>query len=144
MRDPQEPLRLPQPTSSPLLATERPGGLGLRRGLAGTKFPEIGADNRSITIEYAEPYADWEVAFDVGLPAHVVAAKSGLTDEEDLVELLKDTPRGNPEKPASHPALKKISDFWNTGFDTKALPDDPALYLSSGPYIVRDIVPEVS
>ncbi|MDQ0117462.1 peptide/nickel transport system substrate-binding protein [Pseudarthrobacter defluvii] len=113
-------------------------------GLAGTLFPEIGSDGRSITIEYAAPYADWEVAFDVGLPAHVVAAKSGLNDEEDLVKLLKDTPRGNPDKPASHPALKKVSDFWNTGFDTKSVPDDPALYLSSGPYIVRDIVPEVS
>ena len=113
-------------------------------GLAGTVFPELGSDGRSITIEYAAPYADWEVAFDVGLPAHVVAAKSGLTDEEDLVNLLKDTPRGNPEKPASIPALKKVSDFWNTGFDTKTIPDDPALYLSSGPYIVRDIVPEVS
>ena len=113
-------------------------------GLAGTLFPEIGSDGRSITIEYAAPYADWEVAFDVGLPAHVVAAKSGLNDEEDLVKLLKDTPRGNPEKPASHPALKKVSDFWNTGFDTKSVPDDPALYLSSGPYIVRDIVPGVS
>lgn len=113
-------------------------------GLAGTLFPEIGSDGRSITFEYAAPYADWEVAFDVGLPAHVVAAKSGLNDEEDLVSLLKDTPRGNPEKPASHPALKKVSDFWNTGFDTKSVPDDPALYLSSGPYIVRDIVPGVS
>ncbi|MFC4394851.1 ABC transporter family substrate-binding protein [Arthrobacter sedimenti] len=113
-------------------------------GLAGTLFPEIGSDGRSITIEYAAPYADWEVAFDVGLPAHVVAAKSGLNDEEDLVTLLKDAPRGNPEKPASNPALKKVSDFWNTGFNTKIVPDDPALYLSSGPYIVQDIVPEVS
>ncbi|QDG89008.1 ABC transporter family substrate-binding protein [Pseudarthrobacter sp. NIBRBAC000502770] len=113
-------------------------------GLAGTLFPDIGSDGRSITIEYAAPYADWEVAFDVGLPAHVVAAKSGLNDEKDLVNLLKDTPRGNPEKPASNPALKKVSDFWNTGFDAKSIPDDPALYLSSGPYIVRDIVPGVS
>ncbi|MDQ0144822.1 ABC transporter family substrate-binding protein [Pseudarthrobacter niigatensis] len=113
-------------------------------GLAGTLFPDIGSDGRSITIVYAAPYADWEVAFDVGLPAHVVAAKSGLNDEKDLVNLLKDTPRGNPEKPASNPALKKVSDFWNTGFDAKSIPDDPALYLSSGPYIVRDIVPGVS
>jgi len=113
-------------------------------GLAGTVFPELGSDGRSITIEYAAPYADWEVAFDVGLPAHVVAAKSGLSDEKDLVNLLKDTPRGNPEKPVTIPALKKVSDFWNTGFDTKKIPDDPALYLSNGPYIVRDIVPEVS
>jgi peptide/nickel transport system substrate-binding protein len=113
-------------------------------GLAGTVFPELGDDGRSITLEYATPYADWEVAFDVGLPAHVVAAKSGLNDEEDLVELLRDTPRGNPEEPASNTELKAVSDFWNSGFDTKTLPDDPALYLSSGPYIVVEIVPETS
>ena len=113
-------------------------------GLAGTLLPEIGDDGRSITLEYATPYADWEVAFDVGLPAHVVAAKSGLNDEEDLVELLRDSPRGNPEQPAANPGLKAVSDFWNSGFDTTALPGDPALYLSSGPYIVLDIVPGVS
>lgn len=113
-------------------------------GLAGTVFPELGSDGRSITIEYAAPYADWEVAFDVGLPAHVVAAKSGLTDEQDLVTLLKDAPRGNTDKPSTNAALKKVSDFWNTGFDAKSIPDDPAIYLSDGPYIVRDIVPGVS
>lgn len=113
-------------------------------GLAGTVFPELGDDGRSITLEYATPYADWEVAFDVGLPAHVIAAKSGLSDEEDLIELLRDAPRGNPEDPAANSELKAVSDFWNSGFDTKTLPDDPALYLSSGPYIVVDIVPETS
>lgn len=113
-------------------------------GLAGTVFPELGSDGRSITIEYAAPYADWEVAFDVGLPAHVVAAKSGLSDEQDLVTLLKDAPRGNTDKPSTNAALKKVSDFWNTGFDAKSIPDDPAIYLSDGPYIVRDIVPGVS
>ncbi|WP_411373824.1 ABC transporter family substrate-binding protein [Arthrobacter sp. MPF02] len=113
-------------------------------GLAGTVLPELGDDGRSITLEYATPYADWEVAFDVGLPAHVVAAKGGLNDEEDLVELLRDSPRGNPEMPKANPELKAVSDFWNTGFDTKSLPDDPALYLSSGPYLVRDIAPESS
>jgi peptide/nickel transport system substrate-binding protein len=113
-------------------------------GLAGTVLPEIGADGRSITLEYTVPYADWEVAFDVGLPAHVVAAKTGLVDEEDLVDLIRNSPRGDAEEPAVNTTLKQVSDFWNSGFDTKSLPDDPSIYLSSGPYIVRDIVPEVS
>lgn len=113
-------------------------------GLARTGFPELGDDGRSITLEYATTYPDWEVAFDVGLPAHVVAAKSGLNDEEDLVGLLKDSPKGDREKPVLNSDLKRVSDFWNSGFDSKTLPDDPAIYLSSGPYIVRDIVPEVS
>jgi peptide/nickel transport system substrate-binding protein len=113
-------------------------------GLAGTVLPELGEDGRSMTLEYAVPYADWEVAFDVGLPAHVVAAKSGLNDEVDLIDLIKDSPRGDGEKPAPNTALKRVSDFWNSGFDTKSLPADPSVYLSSGPYIVRDMVPESS
>jgi peptide/nickel transport system substrate-binding protein len=115
-----------------------------RTGLAATAFPEIGSDGRSITLEYLSPYADWEVAFDVGLPAHVVAAKSGLNDEGDLIKLLKDSPRGDADRPAVNAPLKRVSDFWNTGFDTKSLPPDPAMYLSSGPYIVRDLKPGAS
>lgn len=115
-----------------------------KSGLAATGLPEVGTDGRSITLEYASPYADWEVAFDVGLPAHVVAAKSGLNDESDLVNLIKGSPRGDIKEPAINAPLKRVSDFWNSGFDTKSLPDDPAMYLSSGPYIVRDIVPGAS
>lgn len=115
-----------------------------KSGLASTVMPEVGSDGRSITLEYASPYADWEVAFDVGLPAHVVAAKSGLNDEEDLVELIKGSRRGDSEEPAVNARLKRVSDFWNSGFTTKTLPEDPALYLSSGPYIVREIVPDTS
>lgn len=113
-------------------------------GLATTVLPEIGGDGRSITLEYGTPYADWEVAFDVGLPAHVVAAKAGLNDEDDLIELVRDSPRGDPGKPALNTELKAISDFWNSGFDASTLPGDPAVYLSNGPYIVRDIVPGAS
>lgn len=113
-------------------------------GLAGTVMPELGGDGRSVTLEYAVPYADWEVAFDVGMPAHVVAAKSGLNDEDDLVDLITGSPRGDVEEPDVNTALKRVSDYWNTGFEAKALPEDPAVYLSSGPYIVTDIVPEVS
>ena len=113
-------------------------------GLAATAFPDMGADGRSITLEYGSPYADWEVAFDVGLPAHVVAAKGGLNDEEDLIELLRHSPRGDAKKPALNKDLQAVSAFWNSGFDAKSLPGDPAVYLSNGPYIVRDIVPETS
>lgn len=113
-------------------------------GLNGTALPELGSDGRSITLEYAQPYADWEVAFDVGMPAHVVAAKSGLSDEAALIKLIRDSPRGDADKPSVNAALKRVADFWNTGFDTTSIPDDPALYLSNGPYIVRDVVPGAS
>lgn len=113
-------------------------------GLSTTVFPEIGGDGRSITLQYGSPYADWEVAFDVGLPAHVVAAKAGLDDEDDLIKLLRDSPRGDVDRPALNTDLQKVSNFWNSGFDAKTLPRDPAIYLSNGPYIVRDFASEAS
>jgi peptide/nickel transport system substrate-binding protein len=73
-----------------------------------------------------------------------VAAKGGLNDEEDLIELLRDSPRGDAKKPALNTHLQAVSTFWNSGFDARTLPGDPAVYLSNGPYIVRDIVPESS
>ncbi len=113
-------------------------------GLGLTDVPEIGEDGRSITLVYEKPFADWEISFGVGVPAHVVATQGGLADEDALIELLQSAPEGDPAKPQERPELKKVADFWNTGFDTKSLPSDASLYLSSGPFIVKDIVPEQS
>ncbi|WP_417216228.1 ABC transporter family substrate-binding protein [Arthrobacter sp.] len=113
-------------------------------GLGLTDVPEVGDDNRSITLKYSKPYADWETAFGMMGAAHVVAKKSGLTTEE-LSKLITSTPKGDPENPAKPNAkLKKVADFWNTGFDTKSLPSDKSLYLSDGPFIVDKIVPNQS
>ncbi|MCU1574041.1 MAG: transporter substrate-binding protein [Micrococcaceae bacterium] len=118
-------------------------------GLGLTSFPEIGADGRSITLKYSKPFADWEIAFGLGnnnaaVPAHVVAQKAGLADAKALTDLLKGLPKGNPEAPAApNPQLKAVADFWNTGFDTKTMPD-PSLALSMGPYVAKSIVPDQS
>ena len=121
---------------------------GDRTGAALTDFPELGADNRSMTLKYSKPVADWEVAFGgpgIDVPAHVLATKSGLNDVDAFVELLKRSPRGasGAPKPANA-QLRSIADMWNTGFDTKTLPADPMLYLSNGPYIVRSVEPDRS
>lgn len=110
------------------------GGLGL------TALPEMGEDGRSITLTYAGAFVDWETAFDVGMPAHVVAAKSGLEDEDALIRLLQDAPRGNRALPKENAPLQAVASFWNAGFESRTLPEDPALYLSNGPYIVQDLV----
>ncbi|MGP5732185.1 ABC transporter family substrate-binding protein [Arthrobacter rhombi] len=114
-------------------------------GLALTDVPEIGDDNRSITLKYSKPFADWETSFDMMGAAHVVAEKSGMKTEE-LTDLIKTAPKGDPAKPAKKPnaKLKKAADFWNTGFDTKSLPSDESLYLSDGPFIVDKIVADQS
>jgi peptide/nickel transport system substrate-binding protein len=120
-------------------------------GLGLTEIPEIGDDGRSITLTYSKPFADWEIAFGglqdggIGMPAHVVAEKAGLADEQALIDLIKGLKRGDAEKPAKPNAeLKAVGEFWNTGFDSKSLPGDTSLYLSSGPLIVDSITPDQS
>lgn len=121
------------------------GGLGL------TELPEIGEDGRSITLNYSEPYADFQVAFGnlntdggISTPAHVLAEKGGLADEDALIELINTAPEGDPENPEERPEVQALADFWNTGFDTKSLPSDPSLYLSNGPFITTAITPDQS
>lgn len=114
-------------------------------GLGLTSLPEISEDGRTMTLEYTEPYADFEIAFDIlDTPAHVVATGGGLADEDALVELLQTAPEGDPENPEDRPELQAVAEYWNTAFDSTTLPSDPALYLSSGPYIVQDMVPDQS
>jgi peptide/nickel transport system substrate-binding protein len=119
-------------------------------GLALAELPEIGDDGRSITLNYSEPFADYEVAFGIlsegGIhtPAHVVAEKGGLPDEDALIELIRTEPAGDPASPAERPEVQALADFWNTGFDTKSLPSDPSLFLSNGPFIASAITPDQS
>ncbi|MHA7220135.1 ABC transporter family substrate-binding protein [Arthrobacter sp. MDT1-48-3] len=119
-------------------------------GLALTELPEIGEDGRSITLNYSEPFADYEVAFGLmnegGLdtPAHVLAEKGGLADEDALIELIQTAPAGDPENPVERPEVQAVADFWNAGFDTKSLPTDPSLFLSNGPFIASAMTPDQS
>lgn len=113
-------------------------------GLGLTDAPEVGDDGRSITLKYSKPFADWEITFNPLTPAHIAAKKAGMSTA-DLTKMLLETPKGDPAKPAAvNKELKKVSDFWNKGYDTKSLPTDKDLYLSSGPFIVKDIVPDRS
>ncbi|MDQ0820094.1 peptide/nickel transport system substrate-binding protein [Arthrobacter sp. V4I6] len=117
-------------------------------GVALTDFPELGADNRSMTLKYSKPFADWEVAIGgpgVDIPAHVLATRAGLNDVGDFVDLLKNTPRGDAGAPEpANARLRAVAEMWNTGFDTTTLPADPILYLSNGPYIVKAVNPDRS
>lgn len=117
---------------------------GSTEGLGLTDVPEVSDDGRTITLEYSKPFADWEVSYGMGLPAHVVAEKAGLADEQALVDLILSAPEGDPDNPQKRPELKKVADVWNTGFDTTTLPSDPGVYLSTGPFVVQDMVPDRS
>jgi peptide/nickel transport system substrate-binding protein len=98
--------------------------------------PEISDDGKSITLVYSQPYVDWELAFAAPLPAHVVGKNAlGIEDAEEAKQAVLDAIQNEDDA-----ALAPISSFWNGGFNFTELPDDPELYLATGPYVISDFV----
>ncbi len=110
-------------------------------GLALIKdFPQITADGLGLTVKYSEFFVDYPFQLDIGLPAHAVAMHAlGETDAKkataDLVSALKNNLKDHK---TDSDKVKKIADFWNTGFDFTQLPSDKSLYLSDGAYVMTD------
>ena len=90
-------------------------------------------------VVYSSPFVDWEVAFGMLgeiLPAHVVGKNAlGIDDNEEAKQAVLDAIENEDDA-----ALAPISAFWNSGFNFTELPDDPELYLASGPYMINDFV----
>ncbi|GAA5229884.1 ABC transporter substrate-binding protein [Arthrobacter cryoconiti] len=110
-------------------------------GIANTERPVISDEGMSLTLTYKKPFSDWETALGstVSIPAHIVAVRSGLKDADALSALLESVSRGDADAPvAPNATLRKVADFWNTGFDTKSMPD-PSLALSNGAFLVKSI-----
>lgn len=100
-----------------------------------TDVPEISEDGKGLTLVYDQPFADWQYDMSVPVPAHVVAMNALDIDDpmeakQALITAIQDDDRD---------ALAKIADFWNTGFDYTAFPDDPNLALSNGAYVMTDM-----
>ena len=113
-------------------------------GLGLTSLPEISDDNLSMTLTYSEPYADWQLVNPIDEPVHVVADHAGVT-VKDLMDAFKSTPRGDAKNPATpNDVIKKVADFWNTGFDATSLPSDKSLYLSSAAMVLTQWQPKNS
>ncbi|MCU1442035.1 MAG: dipeptide porter [Cryobacterium sp.] len=111
-------------------------------GLDTTDFPEIGDDNRSITLVYGTPYVDWELVNPIAQPAHIVAKKAGLGSAAELTELMKGLPAGDPSSPTpADPTLQQAASFVNTGYDVTAFPTDKELLVSSGAFTVTGWTP---
>jgi len=115
---------------------------GSTAGIRDTALPETSGDGRTLTLRYDAPFADWDRVWLLGQPAHVVAEHAGVTEDE-LVAAIRSTPRGDPAHPAPSPdaVLRAAADFWNTGFDATALPGDPSLFVSNGPFVVTAWTP---
>lgn len=117
---------------------------GSTAGLDTTSFPEISDDNMSMTLTYSTPYVDYNLVNPIGKPAHVLAEKAGVS-LEDFIKTIKETPKGDKQKPvAPNATIKAAADFWNTGYDVTAMPTDQSLLVASGPFIVTDFTPEQS
>ena len=102
-----------------------------------TQTPEISDNGRTVTLVYDGPYVDWELAFGVGMAAHgtVMLAYPEITDPAEakskLIEAIQN-------KDAAW--LAPVAEVWNNGYQFTSLPENPLVYLSSGPYIIEDIV----
>ncbi|MDY3049716.1 MAG: ABC transporter family substrate-binding protein [Rothia sp. (in: high G+C Gram-positive bacteria)] len=106
---------------------------GETAGLAGAEVPVTGEDGRSISFTYPVAFADWEIAYNIDKPAHVVAELAGMTEDELIEAIETATPAEENEQ------LRKIAEAWNTGFDTTTMPSNEALTVGNGPYQVTAV-----
>lgn len=117
---------------------------GSTEGLNTSSIKEISDDKLSLVLAYDTPFVDWNITSLMDQPVHVVAEKAGV-EVDALVDAILTQPRGDAASPVeANPTIKAAADFWNTGFDMTALPDDPSLYLSSGPWIIDSWEPTQS
>lgn len=106
---------------------------GETAGLGGAEVPVVSEDGRSISFTYPKAFADWEIAYNIDKPAHVVADLAGMSEEE-LVETLETATPGEENE-----NLRKIADAWNEGFNTTTFPSNEALTVGNGPYLVTAV-----
>jgi peptide/nickel transport system substrate-binding protein len=99
-----------------------------------SQTPEI--DGKTITLVYDDFFVDWELVFDVGMPAHITAGKAlEIEDPAEAKQALIDAVQNNDTE-----ALAAISSFWNSGFNFSEMPEDTDLVVGSGPYTITDFV----
>ena len=100
-------------------------------GWADVAMPVGKAGDKSFTLTFTTPYADWEVLGLGFLPAHVAAAQGGLSAAGNGAALVAAIENDDVA------ALTPVAKFWNTGWAyQESLPALPAAALipSSGPY----------
>jgi peptide/nickel transport system substrate-binding protein len=94
-------------------------------------------DGRTITLVYEDSYVDWELAFEVGMPAHgtVMLAYPDITDPAEAKKQLIEAINSKDDK-----WLAPVAESWNEDYKFTSLPANPLKYLSSGPYILEEVV----
>ena len=94
-------------------------------------------DGATLTLVYATPVPDWQVALDVNVPAHVVGQTA--LGVEDPTEAAAAVTKAIVDEDKA--ALSSISAAWRTDFDADALAQHVDQAVSTGPYVVDVIVP---
>jgi peptide/nickel transport system substrate-binding protein len=128
-----------------------------------TQVPEVA--DKKITLVYDQPYVDWELAFDINVSAHGTYALA-FPEEYADVQAAWDTYAGSGEQgdwdayssaaktfaedakaavvsaiqDGDTSVLEPLAAAWNEGYGYVTLPESPAAALTSGPYIIDDIV----
>ena len=94
-------------------------------------------DGRTMTMVYKDSYVDWELAFEVGMPAHgtVMLAYPDITDPIEAKEKLIEAINNKDDS-----WLAPVAESWNEDYKFTSLPANTLKYLSSGPYILEEIV----
>ncbi len=102
-----------------------------------SKVPTV--DGNSITFEYDKQYVDWELAFGVGVAAHgaVMMAYPDITDPADAKAKLIEAVQNNDAA-----WMEPVAKVWNEGYQSANTPDNPLVSLSSGPYVLEELVEE--
>lgn len=104
------------------------------RGDLARSVPET--DDKSLTLRYDRAFVDWEVQFDVGVPAHatVMMAYPDITDAQQAKDELV---RAIGQKDMAW--LQPVAEVWNQGYQFGDTPADPLVTLSSGPYKIEEV-----
>lgn len=99
------------------------------------KLPVVGDSGRSLTLSYDHYFADWQLVFGVGLPAHIVAGRAlGVSDPAKSTAMLLKAVRTD-----NRTQLAKLAAFWNNGYNVTSTPKDRGLLVSDGPYSITSI-----
>ena len=120
-----------------------PKGVNFTSALAGsgldlvTAVPKISDNNKSVTLVYSKDFVDWETAFGVGMPAHIVYEEAfpKVTDATKASAALVKAIQSDDTA-----TLTKLAKVWGSGFNMTSTPSDKKLLVSNGPYQISKLV----
>lgn len=104
-----------------------------------TSTPKVSDDGRALTLVFDEHFADWQLVFDVGVPAHVLAERALGAKFDDAEGAKRAVITAIVERKAK--VLAPLAHSWNNDFNFADTPEDESLLVGSGPYLLTQLVP---